>query len=137
MSAMCIKSVLYNHTFQHTNIIQVCKIDEKQINKYGTSPMNLPQWQHTTVASHQGQGFIPWGTPYVFTFTNPCYSFLSYTILLACLTSKPPFLKQSFTISIHLFSGLSTDQLTTDTPTLILSFSIDQPPENAIINPFI
>ena len=43
--------------------------------------------------------------------TNSCHSHLSCTILLACLTSKPLFLKYSFTVSIHLFPGLPTEWL--------------------------
>ena len=39
------------------------------------------------------------------------HSLLSWTILLSCLTSKPLFLKHSFSISIHLFLGLLTEQL--------------------------
>ena len=59
--------------------------------------------------------------------TNPRHTLLSCTILLACLTSKPLFFKQSFMVSIHFYS-LPTERLPAHFPTLtllpILSFSI-------------
>ena len=42
---------------------------------------------------------------------KPRYSLLSCSILIACLTSKPLFFKQSFTVSIHRFRGLPTERL--------------------------
>ena len=69
------------------------------------------------VASSQGQGFIPWATPHAFPLINPCHSLLSYTILLACQTSKPLFFKHSFTVSIHLFRSLPNDRLPAHSPT--------------------
>ena len=52
-----------------------------------------------------------------FPLTNPRHSLLSWTILLACLTSKPLFLKHSFTVSIHLFRGPPTKGLPAHSPT--------------------
>ena len=93
-------------------------------------------------SSHQGQGFIPWAAPHAFPLTNPHHSLQSYTIFLACLTSKPLFLKYSFMVLIHLFPGLPTVQLPVHFPTLlaVLSlypFHIGEPPKNTFINPFI
>ena len=58
---------------------------------------------HKAVASRQGQGFILQATRYAFPLTNPRHTLLSYTILLACLTSKHFFFMEFFTVSIHLF----------------------------------
>ena len=42
---------------------------------------------------------------------KPRHSFLSCTILLACLTPKPLFFKQSFMVSIYLFHYLHTERI--------------------------
>ena len=68
-------------------------------------------WQPTTLVSRQGQRFIPRDTPYAFLLTNSRHSLLSSAILFACLTSKPLFLKYTFTISIHLLCNLPTEQV--------------------------
>ena len=63
----------------------------------------------------------------LFPLTNPHHLFPSYTILLACLISKPLFKKIILHISIHLFCGLLIKQLPIQFPTYtliaILSFS--------------
>ena len=74
-------------------------------------------WHLTTIASHQSQGFIPQATPHAFPLTNLHHTLLSCTILLACLTFNLLFFKQSFTVSIHLFCGLSTERLPAHFPT--------------------
>ena len=66
---------------------------------------------HIAMASCQGQQFIPLATPHSFPLTNPCHSPLSWTLLLACLKSKPLFFKHFFALSIHLFHGLPTEWL--------------------------
>ena len=58
-------------------------------------------WQPTNVESRQGQRFIPQATPHAIPLTKPRRSLLSCTILIACQTSKPLFLKQSYMVSIH------------------------------------
>ena len=91
---------------------------------------------HKSVASCQGQGFI-----HTFLLTNPRHTLLSCTILLACLTSKHLFFKQSFVVSIHLFHSLSTERLPVLSPSqtllAILLFSILFHRENTFINLFI
>ena len=50
----------------------------------GTGFISL--WHLTTIASRQGQGFILRAIPHAFPLTNPRYTLLSCTILLAYLT---------------------------------------------------
>ena len=69
------------------------------------------QGLHIALASRQTQEFIPRAISHAFPLTNPRHSLLSWTILLACLTSKPLFFKHSFTISSHLFRGLPAERL--------------------------
>ena len=73
-------------------------------------------------------GSSPGLCPMYFPLTNPCLSLLSWTILLACLIPKIFYLRQSFTVSVHLFCGLPTEQLPAHSPTYtllaILSFSV-------------
>ena len=54
--------------------------------------------------------------PYVVGSAIHFHSLLSCTILLVCLTFKPPFLKQS-TESIHLYHGLPTNRPAAHSPT--------------------
>ena len=75
---------------------------------------------HKAVTSRQGQGFILRATPNAFTLTTLRHTLLSCTILLACLTSKPLFFKQSFKASIHLFLGVPTERLPAYSHTYIL-----------------
>ena len=74
------------------------------------------QGLHIGVASCQSQGFIPRATSHAFPLTNPRHSLLSWTVLLACLTSKPLFFKHFFRVSRHLFRGLPTERLPVHTP---------------------
>ena len=83
-----------------TFILLSCRFDHRWI-------FTLPVL-HKAVAS-QGQGFIPQAMPHAFPLTNPHHTPLLCTILLACLTSKPLFFKQSFMVSVHLFYGLPTE----------------------------
>ena len=86
---------------------------------------------HKVVASLQGQEFI--------LLTNPRHT-LSCTILLACLTSKALFFKQSFSVPIHLFRGLPTERLTTHSlsnPFVLHSLHIAETSENTFINLFV
>ena len=99
--------------------------------------------------SRHGQGFIPPAMPHAFPLTNPLPSLLSCTILLACLRSKPRFLKHSFTISIYLFRALPTERLPAhtlgnfiilstrpnhqSTPSSLLSFNPFVTPHNSLI----
>ena len=78
------------------------------------------QGLHIALASYQGQGFIPWGITHAFLLTNLHHSLLSWTILLACLTSSPLFFKHSFMVSVHLFHDLPTEQLPAHSPTYYL-----------------
>ena len=75
----------------------------------GHRQTSILQGLHIVVVSCQNQWFIPQVMPHAFPLTNQYHSLLSCTILLACLTSKPLFLKQSFMVSIHLFHGLPTE----------------------------
>ena len=79
------------------------------IDGFPTSKGFIRLWYLTTIASLHGQGFISRATLHALPLTNPRHTLLSCTILLACLTSKPLFLKQSFTVSIHLLRGLPTE----------------------------
>ena len=98
-------------------------------------------WYLTTIASRQDQGFISQATTNAFLLTNPRHKLLSCTILLACLTSKPLFFKQSFKVSIHL----SATYLPTSTlcyidplsnPIILHSLNMSEPSENTFINLF-
>ena len=84
-----------------------CRLGHRQISTH--------QGFDIAVASHQVQGFILQATPHAFSLKFP-HSFLSWTILLASLTSKHLFLKRSFTVSIHL----PTERLPAHTLTYIL-----------------
>ena len=78
-------------------------------------------WRLTAMVSRQDQWFIPRAMPHAFPLTNPRHTLLLCTIPLACLTYKPLFFKQSFTVSIHLFRSLPTEWLPAHS---ILSLSI-------------
>ena len=83
--------------------------------------------QLTTVVPRQSRGFIPQATPHSFPLTKPHHTLLSCTILIACLTYKPLFVNQSFTVSIQLFLDLPTKRLLAHSPSKVL----------LAINPFI
>ena len=96
------------------------------------------------MASRQNQGFIPLEKAYTFPLTNIRNTLLSCTILLACLTFKPLFFKQSFTVSTHLFRSLPTERLSTfpyivplSNPVILHSLHIAETSENIFINPFV
>ena len=63
---------------------------------------------HNCSISSRSRAHLPGYAPYTPHHKPPPCS-PSWTILLACLTSKPLFLKLSFTVSIHLFRGLPTE----------------------------
>ena len=70
---------------------------------------------------------------------KPYHSLPSYTILLACPTSKPLFIKQSSMALIHLFRGLPTAQLlahSLSNPIILHSYHLAKPLDNTFINPF-
>ena len=98
-----------------------------------------------TVVTHncviQSQGFIPRAAPHAFPLTNPRYSFLSWTIFLVYLISKPLFFKRSFTASIHLCRGPPTVRLPShsyidslDNPIPLHPLHMVETPENSLIN---
>ena len=84
-------------------------------------------------------------SPHALPLTNPHYTLLSCTIFHACLTSKPLFFKQSFTVSVHLFRGQPTEQLFAyssyinplNNPVIFHSLHMAEPPESTFINPFV
>ena len=114
----------------------------------GLATDRLPQFKGfiyllllTAVACRQSQGFIPRATPHAFPFTNPRHTLLSCTILLACLTSKPLFFRQSFTVSIHFFRGLPIERLpaypyidSLSNPVVLHSLHMAESSENTFIN---
>ena len=76
--------------------------------------------------------------------TNPHYSLLSCTILLAFLASKYLFLKHSLMVSIYFFHSLPTEQLPTpfyidsvSKPIILHPLHMAKPPKYTFINPFI
>ena len=95
-------------------ILLSCGLGHRQISALQSF---IRLWYLTTIASCQCQGFIAQAMPHAFPLTNPHHTFLSCTILLACLASKLFFFKQSFTVSIHLFRSLPTEQLPANFPT--------------------
>ena len=103
-----------------------CRLSHRE-----TSPL---QGLHIAVASYQGQGFIPWATSHAFSLTNLCHSLLSCTILLACLKSKPFFFKHSFTVSIHPFCCLPTEQLSAYSLGNLHPLHMAEPMEHILIN---
>ena len=57
--------------------------------------------------------FIPRAMPHAFPLQIPA---VYCTIILACLTSKPLFFKQSFMVSIHLFCPQPIERMPAHTP---------------------
>ena len=67
-----------------------------------------------------------------------------YTILLACLTSKPLFFKKPFPVSINLFRCLPNERLpalsyidSLTNPTILHPLQMAEPSENTFINLFV
>ena len=96
---------------------------------------------HKAVASHQGQGFIPWAMPHTFPLTNPCNTLFS----LLALTSKPLFSKQPFK-DINLPLLQTTHWMSTSilpyidllsNPVIFHSLHMAEPSKNTFINLFI
>ena len=101
---------------------------------------SILQGLHIAVATHSdsiltGQKLIPQATPHIFPITYPHHTILSCIIFLACLTSKPLFFKQAFTVSIHLFLSLPIDPH--NNAVILHSFHMAEPLENTFINPFV
>ena len=106
-----------------------------------------PSRAHIVVAAHNCEISLRSGVhPHSFPLTNPSHSLLSCTILSACLTSKPIFLKHSFTVSVHLFQGLLIERLPARSPLSYIDYlgnpislyplHMTEPPGHAFISPF-
>ena len=101
------------------------KLKDRKTNKFSLSCPKLWAWLqrdfHPSGASYRFGNPKMWVHPTCDVSRTPPHkprhSLLSCTILYACLTSKPHFFKQSFTISIHLFHGLPTERLLAHSPT--------------------
>ena len=109
-----------------------CRHGHRQISTLG---LHIAMATHNCGISSRSGSHI-----HVFSLTNPCHSLISCTIFLVCMTPKPLFLKQSFTVSIHIFHGLPTEQLSyidSLRNLIILHLHMVEPPENNFINPFV
>ena len=116
------------------NISPLCPLSCKLGHKRTSTLQRL----HITVATHncsissRSGGSSPGYTPCIPLHKPPPFT-LSCTILLACLTSKPPLFKHSFTVSIHIFCSLPTERPPAHSPT----YSWQPYHSPSFINPFI